>query len=86
MERVGLDYYGWEPLFTRNWKHQATLTFYEPPEPKASLFDVCSGACNRPLEAEESTLVRAGVLGWTIGDINYVSYLQVCAGLAPGPQ
>jgi hypothetical protein len=46
------------------------------------LFDVCSGICDTPPQAEESALVHAlayfeGVLGWRIADINHVSYLQV---------
>jgi hypothetical protein len=81
VERVGEDYYGGEPFFTNNWKSQTILTFYKPAEPEASLFDVCSGVCDAPTEAEESALVRTlayfeGVLGWRIAGINHVSYLQ----------
>jgi hypothetical protein len=83
VERVGVNYYGGEPFFTNNWKSQAILTFYKPAEPEAPLFDVCSGVCDTPPQAEVSALVRAlayfeGVLGWRIVDINHVSYLQVC--------
>jgi hypothetical protein len=79
--RVGVDYYGGEPFFTNNWKSQVILTFYKPAEPNAALFDVCSGVCDTPPQAEESALVRtlayfAGVLGWRIADIKHVSYLQ----------
>jgi hypothetical protein len=81
VERVGVDYYGGEPFFTNNWKCQAILSFYKPTEPEAPLFDVCSGVCDTPPQAEESALVRAlayfeGVLGWRIADINHVPYLQ----------
>jgi hypothetical protein len=79
-----VDYYGGEPFFTNNWKSQAILTFYKPVEPEAPLFDVCSAVCDTPTEAEESSLVRAlvyfeGVLGWTIVDVNHVSYLEARA-------
>jgi hypothetical protein len=71
MERVGVDYYGGEPFFTNNWKSQAILTFYKPVEPEAPLFDVCTGVCDTPPQAEESALVHAlanfeGVLGWRL--------------------
>jgi hypothetical protein len=85
VERVGVDYYGWEPFFTNNWKSQAILTFYKPVEPEAPLFGVSSAVCDTPPEAEECALVRAlayfeGVLGcWRISDINHVSYLHACA-------
>jgi hypothetical protein len=84
VERVGVDYYGGELFFTNNWKCQAILTFYKLAEPDAPLFDVCSGVCDTPPQAEESALVRAlayleGVLGWRIADINHVSYLQARA-------
>jgi hypothetical protein len=81
VERVGVDYYCGEPFFTNNWKSQAILTFYKSVEPEAPLFDLCSGVCDTPPQAEESALVRAlayfeGVLHWRIADINHVSYLQ----------
>jgi hypothetical protein len=81
VERVGVDYYGGEPFFTNNWKSQAVITFYKPAEPEAPLFDVYSGVCDTPPQAEESALVCAlayfeGVLGWRIADINHLSYLQ----------
>jgi hypothetical protein len=84
VERVGVDYYGGEPFFTNNWKCQAILSFYKPAEPEAPLFDVSSGVCDTPPQAEESALVRAlayfeGVLGWRIVDINHVPYLQARA-------
>jgi hypothetical protein len=74
----------WGAVFTNNWKCQAILTFYKPAESNAPLFDVCSGVCDTPPQAEESALVRAlayfeGVLGWRIADINHVSYLQARA-------
>ena len=80
--RVGLDYYGGQPVFTRNWKHQATLTFYNADRPDdPPMFDICSDVCDSLEEAELSALVRAlayfdGVLDWTIGDINHYRWLQ----------
>ena len=82
MDKIGLGYYGGQSVVTRDGKHQESLTFYrvdradEPP-----MFDICSVVCDSQSEAELSALVRAlsyfdGVLGWTIGDINYISYLQ----------
>jgi hypothetical protein len=58
----------WGAVFTNNWKCQAILSFYKPAEPEAPLFDVCSGVCDTPPQAEESALARAldyfeGVLG-----------------------
>jgi hypothetical protein len=84
VERVGVDYYGGKPFFTNNWKSQAILTFYKPAKPEAPLFDVCSAICDTPPEAEGSAVVRSlayfeGVLGWRIGDINHIPYLQACA-------
>jgi hypothetical protein len=81
VERVGVDYYGGDPFFTNNWKCQAILTFYKLAETEAPLFDVCSGVCDTPPQAEESALVRdlayfEGVLGSRIAYINHVSYLQ----------
>jgi hypothetical protein len=84
VEKVGVNYYGGEPFFTSSWKCQVILTFYKPAEPEVPLFDVCSGVCDTPPQAEESALVRAlayfeGVLGWRIADIDHVSYLKACA-------
>jgi hypothetical protein len=54
------------------------------------MFDICSDACDSYPEAELSSLPHAlsyfdGVLGWTIGDINYVLFLQIRAGLIQTP-
>jgi hypothetical protein len=73
VERVGVDYYGGEPFFTKNWKSQAIQTFYMLAKPEAPLFDVCSVVCDTPPEVEESAL------GWRIADINHISYLQARA-------
>jgi hypothetical protein len=61
VERVGVDYYGGEPFFTNNWKCQTILTFYKPAEPEAPLFDVCSGVCDTPPQAEECTSTRSSL-------------------------
>jgi hypothetical protein len=84
VKRVRVDYCGGKPFFTNNWKSQAILALYKPAEPEAPLFDVWSAICDTPPEEEESAVVRAlayfeGVLGWRIGDINHISYLQARA-------
>ena len=71
VERIGLNYHGREPLFTRDWKHQANLTFYRPEQPNDPLFDIYSAVCDFDWQAEESALIRAlayfnEVLGWNI--------------------
>ena len=82
VEKVGLGYYGRQSVFTRNWKHQETLTFYRTDQPDdPPMIDICSSVCESLAEAELSALAHAlayfdRVLGWTIGDINYISYLQ----------
>ena len=91
VEKVRLDYYGGEPFFTRDWKHQSTLTFYKPDQADdPPMFDICSAVCETHPAAELSALVRAlsyfdEVLGWRVADINHVLYLQVRAGLRPAP-
>ena len=51
------------------------------------LFDIYSTVCDYHWAAEESALIRAlayfhEVQGWTIGDLNYLAYLQKRAGVA----
>jgi hypothetical protein len=44
--KIRLDYYGGQPCITRDWKHQATLTFYNIDQPNATpLFDIYSVVC-----------------------------------------
>ena len=73
-----------EPYFTRGCRFQAKLSFYRVSQPNTILFDICSFVCGRHLEAEKSALIRAlvyidEVLGWTIGDRNYLIYLRMRA-------
>ena len=72
---------GGEPFFTRDLRFQAKLSFCRTSQVNTPLFDICSSICGRYWEAEESALVRALVyfdefLNWTIGDLNYLKYLQ----------
>jgi len=78
---------GGEPFFIRGLKFQAKLTFYIENQLNTALFDIYSFEYEYHWEAEESALIRAlayfdEVLGWTIGDLNYLAYLQKRAGVA----
>jgi hypothetical protein len=80
LKKLDLTYMGGEPFFTRGLKFQAKLTFYMPNQLNAPLFDIYSTECEYYWKAEESAPIRAlayfdEVLGWTIGDLNYVPYL-----------
>jgi hypothetical protein len=56
----GLDYYGGQSCFTRDWKQQATLTFYMTYQPDAPpMFDICSAVCESYPEAELSAPAHA---------------------------
>ena len=84
MDTLGLTCMGGEPYFTRGCRFQAKLSFCRASQPNTPLFDICSSICGRHWEAEESALVRAlvyfdEVLGWTIGDLNYLIYLRLRA-------
>ena len=84
MDTLGLTCMGGESYFTRGCRFQAKLSFYRVSQPNTILFDICSFVCGRHLEAEKSALIRAlvyidEVLGWTIGDRNYVIYLRMRA-------
>ena len=77
MDNLGLVYMGGEPYFKRDLRFQAKLSFCRASQPNNKLFDICSSICGRHWEVEESALVRAlvyfdEVLGWTIGDLNYL--------------
>ena len=81
VEKLDLTYIGGEPFFTRSLKFQAKLTFYRANQLNTPLFDISSSECEFHWEAEKSALVRAlsyfdEVLGWTIGDLNYLLYPQ----------
>ena len=87
MDYIGLHYMGGESFFTRDFRFQAKLSFYRTSQLNTPLFDICSSICGRHWEAEESALVRAliyfdEVLGWTIGDRNYLIYLRMWAMLS----
>jgi len=84
METLGLTCLGQELYFTRGLRFQAKLSFCRASQPNTPLFDICSSLCGHQWEAEESALVRAlvyfdEVLGWTIGDHNYLIYLRMRA-------
>ena len=84
MNTLGLTCMGGESYFTRGCRFQAKLSFYRVSQPYTILFDICSFVCGRHWEAEKSALIRAlvyidEVLGWTIGDLNYLRYLQLRA-------
>ena len=75
---------GGEPNFTRDLRFQAKISFCRASQPNNKLFDICSSIRGRHWEVEESALVRAlvyfdEVLGWTIGDRNYLIYLWMRA-------
>ena len=82
MDYLGLTYMGGEPFFTRDLRFQAKLSFYWTSQLNTPLFDICSSICGRHWEAAESALFRAliyfdEVLGWTIGDLNYLRYVRL---------
>ena len=84
MDNFSLTYMGGEPYFTRDLRFQSKLSFCRTSQIDTRLFHICSTICGRYWEAEESALVRAlvyfdEVLGWTIGDLNYLRYLQLRA-------
>ena len=87
MDNLGLTYIGGEPYITRYLRFEAKLSFCRASQPNTPLIDICSSICGRHWEAEESALVHAivyfdEILGWTIGDLNYTSYLQKRAAVA----
>jgi hypothetical protein len=54
------------------------------------MFDICSVVCDSYPDVELSALAHIlsyfdRVLGWTIGDINYVPFLQIHVGLRSIP-
>jgi hypothetical protein len=66
-------------------KFQAKLTFYRPNQLNTPLFDIYNTICVYHWQAEESAFVCAltyfdEVLGWTIGDFNYLPYLHKRVG------
>ena len=84
VDTLGLTWMGGEPHFTRSCRFQVKLSFCRASQPNTLLFDICSSICGNEWEAEESALVRAlvyfgEVLGWTIGDRNYLIYLRMRA-------
>ena len=84
MDNLGLTYMGGEPYFTRDLRFQAKLSFCRASQPNNQLFNICSSIRGRHWEVEESALVHAlvyfdEVLGWTIGDLNYLIYLRLRA-------
>ena len=75
---------GGEPFFTRDFRFQAKLSFCRTSQLNIPLFDICSSICGRYWQAEKSALVCAliyfdEVLGWTIGDLNYLRHIQLRA-------
>jgi hypothetical protein len=84
VEKNVLDYYGGQQCFTRDWKHQAILTFYMTDQPDTPpIFDICNVVCDSYPKAEMSALAHAlshfdRVLGWTIGDMNYIFFTNTC--------
>ena len=84
MDTLGLTCIGGEPYFTRDLRFQAKLSFCRESQSNTPLFDICGSICGRHWEAEESAPFRAlvyidEVLGWTIGDRNYLIYLRMRA-------
>ena len=84
MDTLDLTCMGGESYFTRDCRFQAKLSFYRVSQPNTILFDICSFVCGRHWEAEKSALIRAlvyidEVLGWTIGNRNYLIYLRMRA-------
>ncbi|KAG2549286.1 hypothetical protein PVAP13_9KG264413 [Panicum virgatum] len=59
MDNLVLTHMGGEPLFTRDLRFQAKLSFCRKSQANTPLFDICSSICGRHWEAEESALVRA---------------------------
>ena len=87
LENLALTYMDGEPFFTRDFNFQAKLAFYRANQLNNPLFDIYSSICGYYWKAKENALVRAiayfdEVLGWTIGDLNYTSYLQKRAAVA----
>ena len=81
VDTLGFTCMGGEPYFTRSYRFQAKLSFCRASQPNTPLFNICSSIYGNEWEAEESALVRAlayfdEVLGWTIGDRNYLIYLR----------
>ncbi|KAG2629333.1 hypothetical protein PVAP13_3KG406900 [Panicum virgatum] len=84
VDTFGLTWMGGEPRFLHNCRFQAKISFYRTSQPNTQLFNICSSIYGNEWEAEESALVRAlayfdEVLGWTIGDRNYLIYLRMRA-------
>ena len=84
VDTLGLTWMGGEPHFTRSCRFQAKLSFCRASQPITPLFDICSSIYGNEWEAEESALIRAlayfdEVLGWTIGDRNYLIYPRMQA-------
>ena len=84
MDTLGLTCMGGEPYFTSGLRFQAKLSFCRASQPNTPLFDICSSIYGNKWEAEKSALVRKlayfdEVLGWTIGDRNYLIYLRMRA-------
>ena len=82
-----MTYIGGESFFIRYLKFQTKLAFYRANQLNTQLFDIYSSICGFYWKAEESALVHAlayfdEVLGWTIGDLNYLSYIQKQAVIA----
>jgi len=85
LEKLDLTYTGVEKFFTRGLKFHAKLTFYRPNQLNTPLFDIYSTICDYHWKVEESALICAlayfdEVLGWTIGYLNYLPYLQKRGG------
>ena len=84
MDNFSLTSMGGEPYFTRDLRFQSKLSFYRTSQHNTPLLNICSSICGRHWEAEESAFVRAlvyfdEVLGWPIGDLNYLRYLRLRA-------
>jgi hypothetical protein len=59
LQKIGLDFFGLQACFTKDWKHQVTLTFYETDQPDAPpIFDICSDVCHNYSEAVLSALAH----------------------------
>ena len=68
------DLHRWRAIFYKRFQVSSKARASQPNTP---LFDICSSLFVHQWEAEESALVRAlvyfdEVLGWTIGDRNYL--------------
>ena len=84
MDTLGLTCMGGEPYFTRGCRFQAKLSFCRASQLNTPLFDIFSSIYSNEWEAEESALICAlvyfeEVLGWIIGDRNYLIYLRMRA-------